>query len=139
MGDERARENQAFARKLNWETGYQITNRGRWEEDEVEINTRLSEREEVQIVLLKVDAQERLTFWCEHKQHAIQLSTLKLAKNKYADNLSPVPEKYQAQLEELQTKYPVLKSKQCWIPEQDERFGYSPVSGFYQKNIKEEL
>ncbi|QPL51007.1 CRISPR-associated helicase Cas3' [Alteromonas sp. B31-7] len=139
LGDERARENQAFARKLNWETGYQITNRGRWEEDEIEINTRLSEREEVQVVLLKVSEQDHLTFWCEHKQHAIQLSTLKLAKNKYADNLSPVPEKYQAQLEELQTKYPVLKSKQCWIPEQDERFGYSPVSGFYQKNIKEEL
>ena len=139
IGDERARENQAFARKLNWETGYQITNRGRWEEDEVEINTRLSEREEVQIVLLKVDAQERLTFWCEHKQHAIQLSTLKLAKNKYADNLSPVPEKYQEQLDKLIAKYPVLKFKQCWIPEQDERFGYSPVSGFYQKIIKEEL
>ena len=132
MGDERARENQAFARKRNWETGYQITNRRRWEEDEVEINTRLSEREEVQIVLLKVDAQERLTFWCEHKQHAIQLSTLKLAKNKYADNLSPVPEKYQEQLDKLIAKYPVLKFKQCWIPEQDERFGYSPVSGLFK-------
>ena len=139
IGDERARENQAFARKLNWETGYQITNRGRWEEDEVEINTRLSEREEVQVVLLKVDEQERLTFWCEHKQHAIQLSTLKLAKNKYAGNLSPIPENYQEQLDRLIAKYPVLKFKQCWIPEQDERFGYSAVSGFYQKIIREEL
>jgi CRISPR-associated endonuclease/helicase Cas3 len=64
---------------------------------------------------------------------------LKLAKNKYADNLSPVPEKYQDQFDKLLAKYPVLQFKQCWIPEKDERFGYSPGSGFYQKIIKEEL
>lgn len=139
LGEERARENQAFARKLNWETGYKISSRGRWEEDELEINTRLSEREEVQVVLLKLDAHEQLAFWCGHQQHAIELSTLKLAKNKYADNLCPIPEKYQEQLDRINARYPVMKFKQCWIPEQDKKFGYSPVSGFYQKTFKEEL
>ncbi|WP_026960485.1 CRISPR-associated helicase/endonuclease Cas3 [Aliagarivorans taiwanensis] len=137
LGKERARENIAYSRKLNWPYGYSATS-GCWEEDEQEINTRLSEHEEVQVVLLKLTDKGGLSLWSDAPRFALQFSTLKLAKNKYADRLTTIPEQYQAQLEQLASRYPQLKYQQCWLPSLENEYIYQPNMGFYQHKPKED-
>jgi CRISPR-associated endonuclease/helicase Cas3 len=136
LGDERARENIAYSRKLNWEYGYS-TRSGLWEEDDVEISTRLSEREDMQVVVLRITENNELCLWSDDKRFAVELSTLKLAKHKYADRLSPVPENYRDQFEQLENRYPILKYKQCWLPQLNNEFTYQRNTGFYQKPKEE--
>lgn len=129
--NEKAKEGQAYACRLKWEEGY-VTESGIWGEDDIEINTRLNEREEVQVVLLRVDEHKQLQLRSDAAQFALQLSTIKLAKHKYADRLPALPEHHQPQLAPLIQRYPTLKYRQCWLPQEGDNYVYERDSGFME-------
>jgi CRISPR-associated endonuclease/helicase Cas3 len=64
---------------------------------------------------------------------AIQLSTVKLSKNKYADKLAPIPPHLEGLLEGLERRYKPVSYLKCWVPEYDKNYAYDSVLGFSEQ------
>ncbi|WP_279152572.1 CRISPR-associated helicase Cas3' [Photobacterium iliopiscarium] len=121
----------AKSQLIDFQYGYCDSSQKRWSEDQYDISTRFCDRETAQILVLKCNENGELVPWQEDSCHAIALSTLSVAKLKYADHLQPLTEQ---QTLLLAKRYPNIKYIQPWYPEQDLMFGYSATSGFYQRN-----
>ncbi|HIF9442183.1 TPA: CRISPR-associated helicase Cas3' [Photobacterium damselae] len=116
---------------IDFQHGYCDSSQKHWSEDSCDISTRFCDRETAQILVLKQNEDGELVPWQNASSHAIALSTLSVAKLKYADNLQPLTEQ---QMLLLAIRYPNIKYIQPWYPEQDLMFGYSATRGFYQRN-----
>ncbi|HIF9354087.1 TPA: CRISPR-associated helicase Cas3' [Photobacterium damselae] len=121
----------AKSQLIDFKHGYCDNSQKHWSEDQYDISTRFCDRETVQILVLKCNEVGELVPWQEGSCHAIALSTLSVAKLKYAEHLQPLTEQ---QTLSLAKHYPNIKYIQPWYPEQDPMFGYSATSGFYQRN-----
>lgn len=137
---ERAKAHKAKANLLQWQQfGYCDQSANAWHEDTTDISTRYSDIETVEVLLLKQDEKGNLVPWIKDDKFAVQLSTVKLSKNKYADKLRSIPEQLQTALEQLQQQYKYLQYMQVWLPELDPDFTYHPSTGFSEKFKKETL
>ncbi len=121
----------AKSQLIDFQYGYCDSSQKHWSEDQYDISTRFCDRETAQILVLKCNEVGELVPWQEGSCHAIALSTLSVAKLKYAEHLQPLTEQ---QTLSLAKHYPNIKYIQPWYPEQDPMFGYSATSGFYQRN-----
>jgi len=131
QGDELAKANKAKSNRLKWqEYGYSDHSNQYWFDDDSDISTRHSDIETVNVLLLKRDSSGTLSPRIDHPQFSVQLSTLKLSKNKYATKLNQPSEQ---EHDELVSNYRAAKYLQTWLPEDDTRFEYSDTFGFKEK------
>ncbi|MDC2888533.1 CRISPR-associated helicase Cas3' [Psychrosphaera algicola] len=131
---ERAKAHKAKANLLQWQQfGYCDQSASAWHEDTTDISTRYSDIETVEVLLLKQVEKGNLIPWIKDDKFAVQLSTVKLSKNKYADKLMPIPEQFQPALEQLQQQYKYLQYMQVWLPELDPDFTYHPATGVSER------
>lgn len=139
IGDERSKAAKAKSQLLRWqEYGYCDRSSDHWYEDYSDISTRYSDIETVEVLLLRVTTEGQLKPWVDDPEFAIQLSTLKLSKNKYADKLAPIPSCFESALEKIERRYKQISYMKCWIPECDSCFTYDNTTGFSEQQ-KEEL
>ncbi|MEM9102446.1 MAG: CRISPR-associated helicase Cas3' [Pseudomonadota bacterium] len=131
QGKEHVKTSTGQIQLIDWRDGYHANSHKNWYDDESEISTRFSEREIQEVLLLKTTQQGTLTFWNENSEHAILLSTVKLAKNSMADKLTEIPHQWQEALTALQQTYPRIKYMQCWLPELEPNFSYNQTIGFH--------
>lgn len=137
---ERAKAHKAKTNLLKWQDfGYCDQSANAWHEDTTDISTRYSDIETVEVLLLKQDEGGNLLPWIKDEKFAVQLSTVKLSKNKYADKLKAIPEQFQTALEQLQQQYKYIQYMQVWLPELDPDFTYDPTTGFSETFKKETL
>lgn len=133
QGDELAKANKAKSNRLKWqEYGYSDRSNQYWFDDDSDISTRHSDIETVNVLLLKREPNGKLTPRVDHPKFAVQLSTLKLSKNKYAVKLAQLSEQ---ERDDLAQRYPNAKYLQSWLPEEDKGFEYSDRFGFKERNI----
>lgn len=134
-GEGRSVANKANEQIINWKRyGYCDQSHQRWHEDNSDISTRYSEIETVEVLLLKQGPNGMLQTWIEDGQFSVALSTVKVQKNKYANKLVPIPERFQSSLDALEKRYPQIKYMQCWMPELDAQFAYDEKLGFHEKS-----
>jgi CRISPR-associated endonuclease/helicase Cas3 len=134
-GEGRSVANKANEQIINWKRyGYCDQSHQRWHEDNSDISTRYSEIETVEVLLLKQGPNGMLQTWIEDGQFSVALSTVKVQKNKYANKLVSIPEKFQSSLDALEKRYPQIKYLQCWMPELDAQFAYDEKLGFHEKS-----
>jgi CRISPR-associated endonuclease/helicase Cas3 len=133
------RSNEAKARDimLDWHYGY-CARSGYWHEDNIEISTRFSDLDSVEVVVFKTTDDGELIPWAGNGKFAIQLSTVKLAKNSYADKLQPFPESLETQRNKVETRYRQMKYRQCWLPDTDPLFTYQATVGFCKRQEQEQ-
>ena len=134
LGEQRSKAAKAKTGVLNWQRhGYSAASAAGWYEDDTDIGTRHSDIETVEVVLLKKTANNGLTFWVDDQRFGLALSTVKLSKNKYGDNLAQIPADLEPALLELQRKNKYMEYQRVWIPEEDLVFTYDAVMGFSEK------
>ncbi|WDE04942.1 CRISPR-associated helicase/endonuclease Cas3 [Thalassomonas viridans] len=136
LGEARGKAAQAKSNLLPWKKyGYSRGNGGNdyWGEDGADISTRYSDRETVEVLLLKQNDKGQLTPLVEDKRFSVQLSTLKLAKETYADKLAPVPKELAPEVERLTQQFKQIKYLQLWLPETDPDFTYESATGFCER------
>lgn len=131
-GEQKYKTHQADRLKLNWQEGFSTDSSSVWFDDEIDISTRYSDLEYVEVLVLKLDDAELTPIFLSDK-HSIQLSTVKLEKHRTAERLAELPEQYQAQLELLQQAHSKVSYLKAWLPELDPQFGYSQVRGVYKR------
>ncbi len=130
ISEERMKANAAKSVVLDWQRhGYCAKSAIGWTEDLTDISTRFSDIETVEVLLLKTTGDGEVIPWVGMQDHAIQLSTVKLSKHKYADKLAQVPEHYMAAVDAFRQQNRAAKYLQCWLPEFDASFGYSTAMG----------
>lgn len=128
IGEERCKASAAKSSILKWDQyGYSARSARGWHDDNTDISTRHSDIETVEVLLLRLDSTGSLVPWVDGRQFSVQLSTVKLSKNKYADKLVSIDESVE---EVFKRKYRQAKYLQCWLPELDPDYGYSPSVGF---------
>jgi len=134
VGDERSKAAKANSQLLRWqEYGYCDRSSEHWYEDNTDISTRHSDIETVEVLLLRVTKSGQLAPWVDDPDFAIQLSTVKLSKNKYADKLAPIPPHLEGLLEGLERRYKPVSYLKCWVPEYDKNYAYDSVLGFSEQ------
>jgi CRISPR-associated endonuclease/helicase Cas3 len=134
LGEQRSKAAKAKTGVLNWQRhGYSAASAAGWYEDDTDIGTRHSDIETVEVVLLKKTANNGLTFWVDDQRFGLALSTVKLSKNKYGDNLAEIPADLEPALLELQRKNKYMEYQRVWIPDEDPAFTYDAVMGFSEK------
>lgn len=138
LGTIRGKAAKAKSIVLDWQNYGYCARSGHWHEDNIEISTRFSDLEYVEVILLKTEGDGQLALWVEEKQFGVQLSTVKLAKNTFAVKLQPFPDSLEAQRNVLETRYRQLKYRQCWLPETDPLFTYQPTIGFCKRQEQEQ-
>ncbi|SFX34156.1 CRISPR-associated helicase/endonuclease Cas3 [Marinospirillum alkaliphilum] len=131
-GEKRSQVARAITRKIAWNKGYTLRSSRAWTDD-MEISTRYSEQETVQVLVLKKDSEDQLLLWAEGQPHAVQQSLVKLPKNTYAAKLAALSATDQLAYEQMQVRWPMLRYLQPWLPERDERFSYSPLAGVVER------
>lgn len=140
IGDERSKAARAKSQLLQWQTyGYCDRSAKGWYEDNTDISTRYSDIETVEVLLLRQTPTGQLQPWVDVKQFALQLSTVKLSKNKYADKLAAVPNSLTQALQAFTLEFPHSKYLQLWLPELDPNFTYHPTTGFCETQQQEAL
>lgn len=140
IGAERSKAAEAKAQLLQWDRfGYCDQSARGWYEDNSDISTRHSDIETVEVLLLKQTATGQLIPWIDDSRFSVQLSTVKLSKNKYADKLVPIPLNLESALAVLEQRYRQIKYLQCWLPDLDPNFIYHSTIGFCEKQKQEEL
>lgn len=140
FADERTKANKAKSNLLQWQSyGYCDQSAKAWHEDINDISTRYSDIEMVEVLLLKQTEDGQFYPWVQDEKFAVQLSTVKLSKNKYADKLMPIPEKLSVAVEALKKRYKYIDYLQLWIPELDPCFTYHANTGFCELQKKELL
>ncbi len=134
LGEQRSKAAKAKTGVLNWQRhGYSAESAAGWYEDDTDIGTRHSDIETVEVVLLKKTANNGLAFWVDDQRFGLALSTVKLSKKKYGDNLAQVPTVLESALLELQNKNKYMEYQRVWIPDEDPVFTYDTVMGFSEK------
>ncbi|BAU57409.1 CRISPR-associated helicase Cas3 [Halorhodospira halochloris] len=91
---------------------------GGWSDDE-EIGTRLSDEPSVQVVLVRVDENQRVKPWNSDTAHPWAMSTVQLRKSQ-ADRLPSLPEELGHEIELLREEVRSLRYARFWLPA-DER------------------
>jgi CRISPR-associated endonuclease/helicase Cas3 len=133
QGDELAKASKAKSNRLKWqEYGYSSHSNQYWFDDDSDISTRHSDIETVNILLLKKNTNGKLVPRVDHPKFAVQLSTLKISKNKYAAKLAQLSEE---ERDDLAQRYPSSKYLQSWLPEGDTEFEYNDRFGFKERDI----
>ncbi|MBV7264273.1 CRISPR-associated helicase Cas3' [Photobacterium sp. WH24] len=124
---------------IDWQQyGYCLESADNWiNESRVEISTRYSDRETVEVLLVRESSEGILVPWVDDDRFAIALSTIKVAKNTYADKLAPIPEHLQPAVEALQQCYRQIQFMTVWLPEQDPNFTYHATTGFCERQTQE--
>ncbi|MDO6581494.1 CRISPR-associated helicase Cas3' [Photobacterium sp. 2_MG-2023] len=123
---------------IDWQQyGYCERSANGWFEDMTEISTRYSDRETVEVLLVRETPAGALVPWVDDDRFAIALSTAKVAKTTYADKLAPVPEHLQHAVEALQQRYRQVQFMTVWLPEQDPNFTYHATTGFCERQTQE--
>eukprot|EP01093_Parvamoeba_rugata_P011291 TRINITY_DN30_c0_g1_i2.p1 TRINITY_DN30_c0_g1~~TRINITY_DN30_c0_g1_i2.p1 ORF type:complete len:589 (-),score=104.21 TRINITY_DN30_c0_g1_i2:6898-8664(-) len=139
FAEERLKAAKAKSNLLQWQTyGYCDRSAKAWHEDNSDISTRYSDIETVEVLLLKQTENEVIQPWVKEQKFAVQLSTVKLAKNKYADKLMPIPEHLIPAVEKFKQQYKYIDYLQLWLPDLDPHFTYHSKTGFSELQ-KEEL
>lgn len=134
LGEQRSSAAKAKTGALKWQHhGYSAASADGWHEDDTDIGTRHSDIETVEVVLLKKTADNGLAFWVDDQRFGLALSTVKLSKKKYGDNLAQIPTDLEPALLELQKKNKYMEYQRVWIPELDSVFAYDAVIGFSEK------
>lgn len=137
VGGEQAKKAIAHNQLLKWQLyGYCNESASAWSNDDEEISTRFSDIEIVEVLLLKeVKKSDKniLVPWADNEKYAIQMSSVKLSKNKYAEKLQPIPERLLNAETELKKKNTRAKYLQCWLVERDEHYSYDKLKGFIEK------
>lgn len=134
LGEQRSKAAKAKTGALKWQRhGYSAASADGWYEDDTDIGTRHSDIETVEVVLLKKTANNDLAFWVDDQRFGLALSTVKLSKKKYGDNLAQIPVDLEPALLELQKKNKYMEYQRVWIPEEDPAFTYDAVMGFSEK------
>ncbi|MCZ2721464.1 CRISPR-associated helicase Cas3' [Marinomonas sp. 15G1-11] len=137
QGDELAKANKAKSNRLKWQDyGYSDHSNQYWFDDDSDISTRHSDIETVNVLLLKRNGDGQLEPRVSHPKFAVQLSTLKISKNKYAAKLTQLSED---EGDDLAQRYPSSKYLQSWLPEGDTEFEYNNRFGFKETNNKDML
>lgn len=132
IAEERLKNASAKSQRIDFKYGYSDNSQKHWSEDQHDISTRFCERETIQVVVLRRVESGELTLWCSEPEHGVALSTLTVAKLKCADHLKPLTEQEHA---ELLRRFPPLKYRLPWCPEDDPQFGYNATQGFYQRSM----
>lgn len=106
-----------------------------WSGEETELSTRYQEMEYSTVVLVRRKA-GRLEPWCDDPDFAIQLSSLKLAKDKH-DKLTARLEASDGQsgsteVLEFVKRYRAAKYQTLWLAEEETRMCYSERLGAYE-------
>lgn len=134
VSSERAKKAIAHNQLLKWqEYGYCNESATAWSNDDEEISTRFSDIEVVEVLLLKETQEGKLIPWAGDEQYAVQMSIVKLSKNKYAEKLHRMPEHLLDAEVGLKQKYARAKYLQCWLVEADEKFSYDQLKGFIER------
>ncbi|WP_420554131.1 CRISPR-associated helicase Cas3' [Neptuniibacter marinus] len=136
IGEERSKAAKAHSQLIDWQYGYRDHSAFAWHDDNSDISTRYSDIETVEVLLLKRDLSGSLIPYADGTKVAIQLSTLKLSKNKYADKLQAIPENEE---DAFKVRFRKTKYLQCWLPDEDSHFSYDSKSGFVEKNKRKLL
>ncbi|MBI6550287.1 CRISPR-associated helicase Cas3' [Xenorhabdus lircayensis] len=133
IAEGRSKDAIARSQALQWQR-YEYSKRSAsgWYDDDRDISTRFSDIETVSVLLVKLTESGELIPWVEDEKFPVQLSTIKLPKNKYADKLQPVSESFIQAVERLQNTFKSVKYLQIWLPELDPNFTYDPNMGFYE-------
>ena len=138
LGEGKGKAAKAQSGAINWrDYGYNYRSAPAWYEDVTDISTRYSDIETVEVVLLSLDEQGQFEFYKKDKHFSKALSTVKLAKKKYADHLQLVGDD-DIRLKDLKIKNPKLGFSYLylWDVEHDTNYGYDSCFGVYE--LKEE-
>lgn len=133
-GEERYKASRALNQTLDWGQGYSIRSSAVWLDDDVEISTRFSDREMVQVLVLKKSGDGALNLWAEGEPFALQSSIVKLAKKSIADRLAPLPASEDPVYQALLDRYQQARYFQPWLAEMDDAFSYAPEKGVIRCN-----
>ncbi|MDC9613196.1 CRISPR-associated helicase Cas3' [Xenorhabdus khoisanae] len=138
IAEGRSKDAIARSQALQWQR-YEYSKRsaGGWYDDDRDISTRFSDIETVNVLLVKLTESAELIPWVEDEKFPVQLSIIKLPKNRFADKLQPVPESLSQAVELLQNRFKSAKYLQIWLPEIDPNFTYDPNMGFYESPKQE--
>lgn len=129
LGEQKAKIVKAKIQLLKLNKGYSEESSEFWTEDHYDISTRYSDIEIANILLLK-KVENNYIPWVEDTHFSIALSTVKIAKHKYADKLATVTENIK---EKINNQYPQTRYLQLWIPEEDTHYQYDPLIGFSER------
>lgn len=132
FGEVRGQAARAKSQLIEWGKGYNQSSAKAWHDDNIEISTRFSDRETVQVLVFRLDAHGRLQLWAQGEPYALQNSVVKLAKHRFADKLTALPGEFAADFEKLTQRYPQAKFLQPWLPELDAQFTYSRELGVFE-------
>ncbi len=130
IGEERSKAAKANSQLIDWQYGYCDRSAVAWHDDDSDISTRYSDIETVEVLLLRRNDAGQLRPWVDAKEFAVQLSTLKLSKRKYADKLVRLDE---AEEEMFKAQYRKAKYLQCWEVKKGGNFTYGSMTGFIEK------
>lgn len=131
-GELRSQTAKAKSQLIAWHKGYNQTSADAWHDDNIEISTRYVDRESVQVLVLKCDTQGQLSLWADGGAHALPNSVVKLAKNRFADQLAPLPSRLESAFANILQRHPQAKYLQPWLPEEDTQFNYCSEMGATQ-------
>jgi CRISPR-associated endonuclease/helicase Cas3 len=134
FGENRAKAASANSQLIDFRYGYSTDSSRFWSEDNSDISTRYSDMETVSVLLLKTNSAGDYVPQAEDSEFAVALSTMKVAKNKYADKLVTLSDH---EIEKVQKAYPQARFLQLWVPERDSEFMYCPKIGLHQKTQQE--
>ncbi|WP_109407258.1 CRISPR-associated helicase Cas3' [Proteus genomosp. 4] len=129
LGERKAQTVKAKLQLLKLNKGYSEESSEFWTEDHYDISTRYSDMETANILLLK-RVEDIYLPWIADERHSIELSTVKISKNKYADKLASVSQEI---TEKINKQYPQTRYLQLWIPEEDHYYQYDPLIGFSER------
>jgi CRISPR-associated endonuclease/helicase Cas3 len=134
IGEERSKAAKAATQILDWRHGYcSKSAEGIWHDQDIDISTRHSDIETVEVLLVRELEGSQLEPWAGMGPFSIALSCVKVSFTKYANKLAPLPERLNDAEEELKQRHPRAKYLQCWAPELDEQYEYDPILGFHEK------
>ncbi|WP_084644830.1 CRISPR-associated helicase/endonuclease Cas3 [Oceanobacter kriegii] len=132
----REKSSSGESRVISVDKGYSLmTEDGDWSGEESELSTRYQEMEYCNLVLVRRKA-SRLEPWCDDPKFAIQLSSLKIAKNKH-DKLTARLEASDgqsgsAEVLDFVKRYRGAKYQTLWLAEEESRMQYSEKLGAYE-------
>ncbi|SBS27680.1 CRISPR-associated endonuclease/helicase Cas3 [Marinomonas aquimarina] len=130
-GEQASKVSAAKFNRLQWQNyGYSTQSNQQWYDDQTDISTRYSNLEYENILLLKRDSKGELVPYADQPKFAVPLSTFKVLKSKFADQLTQISEEEKLALE---TRYPSAKYLQPWLASDDPSFSYSDVFGFGER------
>ncbi len=123
---------------IDWQHyGYSDRSAKGWHEDRTDISTRYSDRETVEVLLVRETKAGQLVPWIDDPRFAVALSTVKVAKTTYADKLIPIPNHLQPALGVLQQRYRQTEFMTVWLPESDTNFTYHSTTGLCECHTQE--